>query len=261
MKETQHMLVSNESAATQKRFGLSGSTLKLIACFSMLLDHVGAVVLYPYTESVLLTAGYQSIRFQTELYELLRKVGRIAFPIYCFLLVEGFLHTHKVKLYFVRLFLFAVISEIPFNLAFRNKPFDITYQNVFFTLSLGLLALICLQYIEQTNFSKFLKVLLSFLAITGTMAVAYLLESDYSYKGVLAVVMLYLFRQLHSTQMIAGAIAFSWELPAPLAFFFLYFYNQKRGWKMKYFFYIFYPLHLLILYFIKCYLTAGTPGI
>ena len=85
--------------------GLTSSDLKWIAIISMLVDHF-AVAIYA-----------NMADYQFDIYRVMRGIGRIAFPIYCFLLVEGFCHTHDVKRYISRCFLFAVISEVPFDLA------------------------------------------------------------------------------------------------------------------------------------------------
>jgi len=104
----------------QPRRGLSGTALKYIACVTMLIDHIGAScveagLLVPKLESGELSG---SALDQLPLYQLdrvLRFTGRLAFPIFCFLLVEGFVHTHDVKKYVQRLFVFALISEVPFS--------------------------------------------------------------------------------------------------------------------------------------------------
>lgn len=248
MYQPEEPVLSNEQPAAASRFGLSGSTLKLIAMLSMLIDHFGAVIVGPYTDSVLETAGYEAVRRLTECYDLLRDIGRFAFPIFCFLLIEGFLHTGNVWRYAGRLLLFAVISEVPFDLAFRDGIFDIGSQNVFFTLLIGLLMLIGLKAIkDRIQLPMFVKALLSLLTIAASMLAAYYLKTDYSFIGVFSIAVIYLFKRNRIGQAIAGAVSFCWELPAPLAFIPVYLYNGKRGWKMKYIFYLFYPLHLLIL--------------
>ena len=105
--------------------GLSGSTLKLIAIITMLIDHIGAAVI-----ARLLIAG-QGSEMLYKIYYAMRAVGRVAFPIFCFLLVEGFFYTGSRKKYALRLFGFALLSEIPFDLAFSGKILEFGYQNVF----------------------------------------------------------------------------------------------------------------------------------
>lgn len=116
-------------------FSLSGTALKRIACLSMLLDHIGASLL----ENGLFRCSAIAPRL-VGLDQLLRLVGRLAFPIYCFLLVEGFLHTHDLKKYALRMLGFALISEGPFDWAFFSGVYW-GHQNVYFTLLLGLLAM------------------------------------------------------------------------------------------------------------------------
>ena len=104
-----------------KQQGISGYWLKLIAVISMLIDHTSAVIL----EQI---PGLEAPAF------FMRIIGRAAFPIYCFLLVEGFYHTRSRAKYAGRLFLFALISEVPFDLAFSRRMWDFSSNNVFFTL-------------------------------------------------------------------------------------------------------------------------------
>ena len=99
-------------------FSLSGTALKRIACLSMLLDHIGASLL----ENGLFKQG-AFWPGDVQLDGVLRLAGRLAFPIFCFLAVEGFLHTHDVKKYVRRLLLFGLLSEVPFDLAFFRTPF------------------------------------------------------------------------------------------------------------------------------------------
>ena len=91
---------------------ITGTGLKLIAVITMLIDHIGAGII-KYNE-----LGYISIIGDMDLYTLLRAIGRMAFPIYCYMLVEGFVHTRNIWKYGLRLLAVAVISELPFNFLF-----------------------------------------------------------------------------------------------------------------------------------------------
>ena len=222
----------------------------------MTIDHTAATILARY-----LMSGSLSSQGWYECYRLMRGIGRIAFPIYCFLLIEGFLHTRDRRKYAGRLLLFAALSEIPFDLAFSGKILEFSYQNVFFTLFLGLLTVMMLAKIEeQQNWKPILRSLCFAGILLCGMGCATILRTDYSYYGVMCIAGLYLFRQNRLVQVLAGCAAFFWwELPAVAAFVPIYFYNGKRGLRMKYFFYLYYPVHLLILYLICVWL--GTGGI
>ena len=231
----------------ENKKGISGSTLKMIAIVTMVIDHIGAAVLarllmvnglgeldQTNADAIMQWLSANGALYWT--YTVMRMIGRVAFPIFCFLLVEGFLHTHDVKKYAMRLGLFALISEIPFDLAFSSKILEFNYQNVFFTL----------------EWNQALKVILYILIVAAGMALAYFLKTDYAEKGVFCIMVLYIFRKKKMWQLIAGCASFIWETPALFGFIPISFYNGTRGWKMKYFFYIFYPAHLLILYLL-CY--------
>ena len=231
--------------------GISGSTLKLIAVFSMLIDHTGATVLRTLCHLPSITAVPGRQAFFVSAYNLSRSIGRIAFPIFCFLLIEGFEHTHDVKKYALRLLSFCLVSEIPFDLLFNGKILESGYQNVFFTLFIGLMVMWGFQAVEnQERFAKFKKVIFDAGILAAGILAAEFLNTDYAGIGVACIVLLYVFRKKKSYQLLAGCIGFSWELTAPLAFIPIAFYNGKRGLSLKYFFYIFYPAHLLILYII-----------
>ncbi len=214
---------------------MSGTALKWIAVISMLIDHTAEVLM---NHNAALT---EPIWAQT--YVLMRGIGRIAFPIYAFLLVEGFLHTRDVKKYLTRMFLFAVVSEIPFDLAVFHTPFYWGYQNVFFTLFLGLLALAGIRW--GTGLWK------QALALIMCVGAAQLINCDYGAFGVFFIVLLYMTRYDKKTQTVLGALSLVWELPGILAFIPIRLYNGTRGrCGNKYFFYAFYPAHLLILWMI-----------
>lgn len=246
--------------SVQKK-GISSSTLKILAVISMLTDHTGAVLL----ERILIGRGlytaewageevlqqfYQDNLLLYAVWFVMRQIiGRLAFPIFCFLLVEGFLHTRSVFKYACRLGIFAVISEVPFDLAFCGIPFFWGYQNIFFTLFIGLLTMLAFRCISEKFKIHFaLKLPLYILALIAGLAAAEKLYTDYGARGVLGIMAIYIFRKVKWQQILAGCVAFLWEITAPLAFIPIAFYNGKRGLKLKYIFYAFYPVHLFLLY-------------
>lgn len=220
---------------------LSGSALKTIALVCMIIDHVAHYLPHLFT-AVLFTTGSGP----KTVYWLLRCIGRLAFPIYCFLLVEGFLHTKNRWKYAVRLLIFALISEIPWNLVHGKK---LTYpsQNVFFTLFLGLCGLILFEYFEDNR-------LMQMLSLIALMAVSMFFKADYGVRGYGFIIMMYALRNVPLLQAVCGCCLHNDTWKAGLAFIPINLYNGKRGWIkgrfLQYAFYAVYPLHLFILYLI-----------
>lgn len=233
---------------------LSGSALKWIAIATMFIDHIGAFLISPF----LIDHGvYPIISFSRAselqgtpyykfllLYIVFRLVGRLAFPIFTFLLVEGFLHTHNLKKYIFQLGIFALISEIPFDLAHSGLIFESSHQNVFFTLFIGLVCIAIFDKFEGVTDMRF------FVCIVG-MYFSEILNTDYSAMGVLAIFIFYYFRDKCKLKNISNGLIFSQQLTAPLALIPIYFYNGERGKQNKFFFYIFYPAHLILLFFLR----------
>lgn len=219
----------------------SGTALKRLACVSMLLDHIGASCL----EAGLLADG-TSPAWLSALDAVLRCVGRLAFPIYCFLLVEGFLHTHSVRRYAGRLALFAVVSEVPFDWAFFGTTFSWERQNVYWTLLLGLAAMALLQRMDSGGTYSWHGAACAL----GCAFAAELLRTDYGAIGVLLIVALYYAHSDRPRQCLWGALLTLYEPPAPLAFLPIWFYNGERGkcakWE-KWAYYAFYPVHIGVL--------------
>lgn len=228
------------------RKGISGSALKFIALVSMFIDHFAAVF---YAESWRALTPF----FSQEVYMLLRKVGRPAFPIYCFLLVEGYQHTRSVPKYLLRLFLFGVVSELPFDLAFRFSYMDWSYQNVFFTLFLGLLAIWLWDLCTKKDFRSCgpWRILLGVLCVAGCALLGHFGQTDYGEHGVLFITALYLLRQWELPRDLVSAGVLYLASPLEIYGFFDYllfhFYDGRRGRQPKYLFYGFYPAHLLLL--------------
>ena len=223
-----------------KKFGISAAVLKWIAVVTMIIDHF-AVAVYP-----------QFASYEYSVYYIMRKIGRLAFPIYCFLLVEGFFHTKNVKKYFRNCFLFAILSEIPFNMAIFGQVFYSRGQNVYFTLCIGLATLIILDRRKRYPKSKYM--LLQIFIIVLAASIGQIFDVDYHWKGVLFIVMFYYVRNMQEwIRNLVGICAFAYEGTAPLAFLPIHFYNGTRGRQMKYLFYAIYPIHLLILGLIRLY--------
>jgi hypothetical protein len=226
---------------------MSNFILKALACILMLIDHIGAV----FFPKILL----------------LRVIGRLAFPIFSFLLVEGYVKTSNFTKYASRLILFAFISQYPFKLAFNIQSY-----NIFYTLLAGLMALYVLDYkfYEDKLKNTIMKVLVVFTISMFTEQI----HTDYGYYGVLMIVIFKLFREQRFAKLVTALIVLNIIYIIPiskylilptgdinfrvflqstslLALLILYFYNGERGKKMKYLFYAFYPVHLMILYLIK----------
>ena len=228
---------------------LSGDTIKIIAVIAMIVDHGGYSLLRYYLATYYMDILPQTYTKLNNLYEACRNLGRIAFPIFAFFLVEGYFRTHNIKKYALRLGIFAILTEIPFDLALYRKPFEFSHQNVMFELLLGLLMLILFNYIENiTGLSLSVRWICIISAVIGFADLAHICKLDYNIKGIVLIAILYLFRSSGVFSLIAGAAAISIEKFAPISFVLLYFYDPDIKPRFKYFFYLFYPVHLLVLY-------------
>lgn len=226
--------------------GLSGSWLKLIACVSMLIDHTASHAFkgMDWAYYVYFQIGHHEI---TPYFILHGVFGRWAFPIFAFLIVEGFLHTHDRKQYGMNLLGFALISEIPFNLVHVNRFFW-PVQNVFFTLLLGYLGLCVIE-----RYRDDIKELAKYLVPLFIASIV--LRADYGCIGFGFILLIYLLRNNKLLMSIVGTGALPSTIFSGMAFIPIWFYNGERGFVKgkvwKYAFYAFYPVHLMILYYIK----------
>lgn len=227
---------------------LSGSWLKIIAVTTMLIDHLALFYLgrmAPFQEA-LFTVGGRPVTW----YLLMRTVGRISFPIFAFLIVEGFLHTRSRKRYGINLLLFAFLSEIPWNLV-HTGTWHYPAQNVFFTLFLGYLGLCAIEYFKDDR-----KRMAG--SLLGLLVLSVVLRCDYGCSGYGFILLLYALRNDKILQAVIGSCVLGSRWIAGLAFIPINMYNGKRGFVKgpvaKYFFYLFYPLHLLIIYYLRIFL-------
>lgn len=217
MKESNYKFI-------QKLACFNATHLKIFAIITMTIDHVGAV-LYPQ-------------------YHVLRIIGRFAFPIFAFLIVEGMIHTHDAKKYLIRLGTFALISEIPFDLAFYNRYWYSGAQNIFFTLFLGALCI----YILQNTYRQSV----SYTFVICVSLIAEILNTDYGMIGVWLIVSLFytrgkLWQVLITLFMINVCFYGGIQMYATLAVIPIALYNGEKGTGGKAFFYSYYPVHLLVI--------------
>lgn len=231
--------------------GLNSAQLKIFAVITMLIDHCGLVIVY----YALLCSTYPLFMDHQELlwdiYHLMRNIGRTAFPVFLFFLVQGFIHTHDRKAYAMRLFVFGFLSEIPFNLCLDQTLFSTAHQNVMWSLLIGFLMMWALDILSQKEIPESVKFLLSIAVIAAAALIAWGLKTDYSYKGILILAVLYFVRFNRKLTLVALVVCFLWELPAIFAVMPIAFYNGQRGNMPKHFFYWFYPVHLLVLFVLQ----------
>ena len=304
---------------------VNAAQLKYFAALIMLIDHVT----YAFLERVYTSPGWalmKTLPSGTLLDKLGRTVGRQAFPIFCFFLVEGFFYTRSRIRYFLQIMAFALVSQYPFQTCFFPGA-QYMHANVLFTLGIGLAAIWLLDEIkkicpggspglsgikkmsgagernlsgikklpvegglglsggdpgpdagnrndaagpygfglpDRKDLSPLRQLLLRGLAaaaaagtVCGAAILARSLHSDYSYGGVLLIVLLYVLHEYRITGLFISWVWLSWynrlELYAAPAFFLLACYNGQRGKQAKYFFYLFYPVHLTLLLLIRGY--------
>lgn len=249
---------------------MSSLLLKIIACLAMLSDHL----------------GFHSV-FGSEAASIMRLFGRIAFPIYCYLIAFGYRKTHNKYKYLLRLIILAIISEWPFQYCFGGRFEPPSFNNVFFTLALGLASVICFDLIR--NISLKLTALAFIPPILASLLAEFVLESDYGYAGVLLIFFFHLAGDNKlSVSLICAAFAARKVIEAFAAAVFMVFTpphtlnlprfennvwglmqlfaamalipillcNGSRGYVPKsragrkvlqYSFYLFYPVHLLLI--------------
>jgi len=221
---------------------LDGTVLKIIAMVSMVFDHVGDMffpdVLWP------------------------RMIGRLAMPLFAFCITEGYIHTSDKKKYLIRMGVFALVSEVPFDLAFEGKV-SLNHQNIMLTFFMSILALMLFDLIrgkknEDTGRYSIGKTILGSLVIIGTAAVAILIKADYTIFAVISVFLFYLFKDTKHFIRTGVGVAFlaltrtmGYYCTTGLSIIPLLLYNGKKGKGLKWLFYAFYPGHLLLLYLIK----------
>lgn len=256
---------------TERRYGLTGAVLKNTAYVTMLIDHFFAVLFLGYMKLHLVDGRWDP--GLERIYRVGRAVGRISFVLFTFLIVEGFFYTRSRVWFLLRLFLFALLSEIPFDLALSGKVFDWSGQNVYWTLFLGVLVLTLWDYLSY--YRNVLATVCRFAVLLAGCTAAFFFSMDYRFMGILLIFTLYRTREEDKgVQFMAAGLVMlfgTWasnliryagtysadylfrfslrEMYGLLAFVPIFLYNGEKGRQLpKPFYYGFYPVHLLILY-------------
>lgn len=237
--------------------GLTSNMLRILAMAFMICDHLWAKVV----------PGNDWMTY----------VGRMTFPIFAFMISEGFVHTSNLKKYIFRLLGFALISEIPFNLFYGGNWFYPYHQNVLFTLLLGLLAITLIDKARKDKTAK--TIIKTVLILIPICLGAFIGFPDYGFWGFLTVVMFYLFRgfpfawllqliamvlmnfvlyegQFTSVELFGKTYEIATQGFAVFALIPIWLYGGRKGKSskiMQYGFYAFYPLHMLIIYLLVTY--------
>lgn len=217
---------------------LDGTSLKLIAMISMVFDHVGDMF------------------FPGALW--MRMIGRLAMPLFSFCIAEGYAHTKNKQRYLLRMGVFALVSEIPFDLAFEGRV-GLGHQNIMLSFFLAILALMVFDRIRGEGKEHAAgKTLLGILCVCAVAVLALLLRADYTLFAVLAVFLFYVLRNRHPLLRCGVGVGFlaltrtvGYYRATGLSLIPLLLYNGKRGRGLKWLFYAFYPGHLLLLYLLK----------
>ncbi len=247
------MKTQNTNVTGLGKMDLSAAALHILAMAFMLMDHLWATLL--------------------PAQEWLTCVGRIAFPIFAFMAVEGYFHTHNLKKYLLRMLIFAVISEVPFDLMYGGTWFYPVHQNVIWTLMMGLAGIHLMETVRKKK-STFVYILVSAIVVILGGLLGTLSMVDYYGIGVLTVFIFYFFRGRKWWCLLGQMLALYWvnvELLgglmypsrlfgmefefcqqglALLALLPIWLYRGRQGYHSKpfqYFCYAFYPIHMLVI--------------
>ncbi|MDO5444258.1 MAG: TraX family protein [Eubacteriales bacterium] len=264
----------------EKCSGLSSAGLRNIAEISMLIDHTAQTLYMTYLRSSGIEDCYTDPLFSAMIF-----IGRLAFPIFAFLLAEGAHHSRDRMKYACRLAVLSLVSIIPFRLAFSSQ--GVPSSNVFFTLLAGLLTIMVTEKIRDqfNSHSEFLIRFLQAFAVICICTICLAINSDYDLFGVLLILIFYFLRENRSKMILCAALLFiplyflsvllkfintldffyslsqylqfclrvvKHEAPGILALPLIALYNGNRGKALpKAFYYLFYPVHLILLVLIR----------
>lgn len=260
--------------------GIRSDTIKILAMIFMAIDHIGACLI----NAIYIKAVDPVLAHRIHILEqICRIIGRIAFPIFCYQLVVGFFHTKNRKKHLLTLFIFSLLSEIPFDLMDKGVVYNPKYQNVIFTLLIGVLVITAMDLFYKSSLYEGLKThanermvqaLFTMVVATIGSVIAELAHTDYGAKGVILIVLFYVYLNTNDIPINAVIISFlvevaaitylrtfniqfvmdycSVEFYAVLAFPIIMCDNniRKGGKWLKWVGYLFYPCHMFIIYLI-----------
>ena len=249
------------NSSEPKRFNISVASLHIIAMTFMLMDHLWATLL--------------------PAQDWLTCAGRLAFPIFAFMAVEGYFHTHNFKKYALRLLMFAILSEVPFDLMYGGTWFYPVHQNVIWTLLMGLLGIRLMEAVREKQ-KIWVYLLVSVIVVVAGALLGTLCMVDYYGAGILTIFIFYFFRERKwwcllgqvaalywvNVEMLGGLMypvhLFGMEFEicqqglALLALIPIWLYHGRQGYHSKpfqYICYVFYPVHMLILVLVLNYIN------
>lgn len=234
---------------------ITADGLKLFGCIVMLIQTVGVAIvqnglihLEQYTQESLNQAMAQDSRLivLAGVGSVMQMIGGMAVPVFAFLLVEGFRNTSDYRKYFLTMLVTALVSEVPYDLAASGKIFDLSSQNALVSMCICLIMLKCLEIFRETRGAAgiFIKILILVAAIVWVS----LFRAEFGLCLVLLTAVFELFYTRNVLKTVLGAIISLMYITGPLSFYGLWCYTGERKDRInKYAFYIFYPLHLLVL--------------
>lgn len=239
------------------KIGISSNALKNIAAVSMVCDHIGYRLIehgllkdYDLSQDIVRLLANPSVRNYVLLDAILRGIGRIAYPIFAYLIVVSFLKTRSVYHFLARMLIFAVIAEVPFDLFWAGDVINFEHHNVLFTYLLGLLAILCIERMWKKELHH---KSLTIGAVALCIASGYILHVDYDFVGVLVIVLFYIYRN-HSlyrdiSVVVVLTLQYLLDVISCVSVVFIQicsgeYHKPKR---FRYFFYWFYPIHMQIL--------------
>jgi hypothetical protein len=224
----------------------SGAQLKYIAFISMLIDHVNNALITPMLD------GSGFLLYLSNIFSIL---GRIAFPIFVFFIVEGFFKTKSRKKYLLTLIVFGIISEVPFDMFTSKTFFNPYWNNMMFTLALCLITIWIIDALKEKIKIKALWYTVSIIIVIISGLSAMELSLDYDYHAVVVAYIFYIFYDKPLIRAGLGYLSIIKELYSFLGFGLTLTYNGKRGKQYKCINYLFYPVHIFILGILRFYLN------